>query len=87
MHISSWHASCNSPEAICCDQVSKAHGMLRMLCILCRFKYDPALVKQMLEKKRAAGKLAGSIAQIRARLKHELNVARQDGKSEEEIQR
>lgn len=53
----------------------------------CRFKYDSSLVKRMLEKKRAAGKLGGNAAQIRARLKHELNVARQDGKSEEEVQR
>lgn len=51
------------------------------------FKYDSTLVKKMLEKKRAAGKLAGSTAQIRARLRHELNVARQDGQPEEAIQR
>eukprot|EP00878_Enallax_costatus_P014289 GHUV01014947.1.p1 GENE.GHUV01014947.1~~GHUV01014947.1.p1 ORF type:complete len:475 (+),score=186.52 GHUV01014947.1:340-1764(+) len=51
------------------------------------FKYDSSLVKKMLERKRAAGKLAGSVAQHRARLKHELNLARQEGKPEEELQR
>eukprot|EP00879_Flechtneria_rotunda_P020529 GHRR01021600.1.p1 GENE.GHRR01021600.1~~GHRR01021600.1.p1 ORF type:complete len:318 (+),score=144.59 GHRR01021600.1:596-1549(+) len=50
------------------------------------FKYNHELVKQMVEKKRAAGKMAGSAAQIRARLKHEINLARQEGK-EEQLQR
>ncbi|KAF8064520.1 KIN4A [Scenedesmus sp. PABB004] len=51
------------------------------------FKYHPELVKQLLERKRAAGKVAGSAAQHRARLAHEINVARQDGRSEDEIAR
>lgn len=55
--------------------------------LYCSFKYDSSLVKTMLEKKRAAGKLTGNTAQLRAKLKHELNVAQQEGKPEEEVQR
>lgn len=53
----------------------------------CSFKYDQALVKEMLQKKRAAGKIIGGYAQTRARLNHELNLAQQEGRSEDEIQR
>lgn len=35
-----------------------------MHCV-CRFKYNPELVKKLLEKKRAAGKMTGSAAQVR----------------------
>eukprot|EP00775_Hariotina_reticulata_P006279 gene6279-6518_t len=51
------------------------------------FKYNPELVKKLLEKKRAAGKMTGSAAQVRARLRHEINLARQEGKSEDDVQR
>jgi hypothetical protein len=44
-------------------------------------------VKQLLERKRAAGKATGSVAERRARLTHELNIARQEGKSEDVIMR
>lgn len=53
----------------------------------CSFKYNPELVKQLLEKKRAAGKVAGSTAERRARLQHEVNLARQEGKPEEVVQK
>lgn len=53
----------------------------------CSFKYDQALVKEMLQKKRAAGKMSGGYAQTRARLNHELLLAQQEGRSEDEIQR
>lgn len=51
------------------------------------FKYDPELVRQLLERKRAAGKIAGSVAERKARLQHELNVARQEGALDEEVAR
>lgn len=51
------------------------------------FKYDQALVKEMLQKKRAAGKMVGGYAQTRARLTHELILAQQEGRSDDDIQR
>jgi len=33
-----------------------------------RFKYNPELVKKLLEKKRAAGKMTGSAAQVNSAL-------------------
>lgn len=51
------------------------------------FKYDPQLVKEMLQKKRQAGKMAGGHVQMRTRVEYELRLAQQEKRSEEEIQR
>jgi hypothetical protein len=58
-----------------------------VVCVCCSFKYNPELVKQLLERKRAAGKPIGSVAERRARLTNELNIARQEGKPEEVVLR
>ncbi|WIA39359.1 hypothetical protein OEZ86_005468 [Tetradesmus obliquus] len=51
------------------------------------FKYNAVLVKQLLDRKRAAGKGTGTVAERRARLTHELNIARQEGKPEDVVMR
>lgn len=54
---------------------------------VCSFKYNAVLVKQLLDRKRAAGKGTGTVAERRARLTHELNIARQEGKPEDVVMR
>lgn len=56
-------------------------------CVLHSFKYDAALLKERLQAKRATGKVVGGYAQTRARLDHEIRLAQQEGRSEDEVQR
>jgi hypothetical protein len=41
----------------------------------------------MLQKKRAQGKVVGGFTQTRARLTHEIILAQQEGRPDDEIQR